>query len=277
MSSHPHLSPQPVDLLILGLGWCGAYITRLLTTLSVPHAATTTTGRDNTISFTFNPDSDDAEPYKALPRATTVIITFPVRTSPAIRRLVTLYETTVNMKPNWILLGSTRPWAPAPTADSFIWLDRHSQPTPTTDAPRQAAESELLTHGGCILNLAGLYGGTRDPRSWVARVAATKDTLAQKGSLHLIHGADVAHAVLAVMNNFTPAQRWLLTDMRVYDWWDLAAQWSIDPHATWVRELMTAGKVRALPRPATDLGRAIDSTEFWETFGIVPQHPSLTL
>ena len=105
----------------------------------------------------------------------------------------------------------------------------------------------------------------------------------------MIHGLDVSRAIVAVHANFEPAigQRWMLTDTRVYDWWDLAAAWGSEqpkdagedaskrnqskgPQAQWVIELMREAGVRALPRPADQLGRALDSREFWETFKLEP-------
>ena len=67
----------------------------------------------------------------------------------------------------------------------------------------------------------------------------------------MIHGLDVARAILAV--HFYPSlatgQRWLLTDGRVYDWWDLAGAWGAEgAQPRWVRELMDEAGVRALPR-----------------------------
>lgn len=54
-----------------------------------------------------------------------------------------------------------------------------------------------------------------------------------QGSLHVIHGLDVARAILAIRDDFTKAQgeRWILTDGRVYDWWDLASAWGSDSPA----------------------------------------------
>lgn len=110
----------------------------------------------------------------------------------------------------------------------------------------------------------------------------------------MIHGEDVARTILAVHDHFERAtgQRWLLTDGRVYDWWDLAAAWGDEntqnerdtqqspstkgsrgtkgPQARWVRELMNEEGVRALPRSAEQMGRALDSTEFWNTFELEP-------
>lgn len=106
----------------------------------------------------------------------------------------------------------------------------------------------------------------------------------------MIHGVDVSRAILALHENFEPAigQRWMLTDTRVYDWWDLAAAWGSEqpkvveerdesernrsrgPQARWVIELMKEAGVRALPRPVDQLGRALDSREFWDTFKLEP-------
>lgn len=90
----------------------------------------------------------------------------------------------------------------------------------------------------------------------------------------------------------------MLTDGRVYDWWDLASAWgsvgppppaspsssllpttptllaqSVDskgPQPQWTFELMREQNVRALPRDIAALGRALDSTEFWIEFGLTP-------
>lgn len=151
-------------------------------------------------------------------------------------------------------------------------------------------------------------GGSRDPINWVPRIAATKVALASKGSLHLIHGLDVSRAIIAVhlspelppsySSTSSPSinpsatsatsdskqkrgERYLLTDMRVYDWWDLVAAWGIpgseDPdkqlqgeQPKWVLELMEEGGVKSLPRTPEMLGRALDSTEFWRDFKLMP-------
>jgi nucleoside-diphosphate-sugar epimerase len=178
------------------------------------------------------------------------------------------------------------------SSTSSVWHDRHAPIDPSN--ARGIAESELLSLSSSstptsVLNLSGLWGGARDPKHWVLRVAPTKDKLAAKGSLHMIHGMDVARAVLAVHARVAAAagQRWLLTDGRVYDWWDLASAWgpgaaaaggedggseenARNPHARWVRELMHEHGVRALARPAEQLGRALDSREFWDVFEVEP-------
>ena len=120
----------------------------------------------------------------------------------------------------------------------------------------------------------------------------------------MIHGIDVSRAILAVHSDFDKAigQRWLLTDGRVYDWWDLVHAWGLEysthpskppttsqpfgptsssqdlepekkdrgPHPRWVQELMLESGIRALPRSVELLGKALDSQEFWNTFNIEP-------
>lgn len=112
----------------------------------------------------------------------------------------------------------------------------------------------------------------------------------------MIHGEDVSRAILAVHYKFHLAigQRWLLTDGRVYDWWDLASAWGDveskpkpgneqvvgerekpedhekGPQPRWARELMNEGGIRALPRSVERIGRGLDSREFWTTFELQP-------
>ena len=63
------------------------------------------------------------------------------------------------------------------------WYDRHSVYLKT---PRAEAEDELLalapTFSTTVLNLAGLWGGQRTPKNWVAKVAPTKEALKIKVS-----------------------------------------------------------------------------------------------
>ncbi|KAI8818336.1 uncharacterized protein EV422DRAFT_180647 [Fimicolochytrium jonesii] len=278
-------SSRPVDMLILGMGWSGTYVATLLTSLDISFEATTTTGRDGTLKFEYDPDSTDPTPFEQLPDAKTVLVTFPLRGKQSALNLADLYEQThasTAVTQQYILLGSTRPYSTTAGDAGDVWVDRNSNPDLTIDAPRQEAEAALLARGGrggrgsgCVLNLAGLYGGTRDPRNWVPRVAPDLPALRGKGSLHVIHGEDVAQAVLAVSRDFTPGERWLVTDTRVYCWWDLAAAWGDRDEARWVLRLMEEAGVRGLPRPVEMLGRAVDSTAFWRRFGVVPLRPSL--
>jgi len=292
-----------LDLLIIGAGWTSTFLIPLCQGRRITYAATTRSGRLGTIKFEFDPHSDDSREYEVLPAATTVLITFPITVQGASERLVRHYLASHGSQKGavqFIQLGTTSMWDELQHPERPIlnrWYDRHS---PFISNGRTIAEEELLalhpTIPTTVLNLSGLWGGERSVRNWVIRVAPTKETLKAKGSLHLIHGIDVSRAILAVIAQFPKAsgQRWILTDGRVYDWWDLASAWMYDgprdeqshefgspknkfqgPHATWVRELMGEEGIRALPRCVDVLGRALDSREFWVTFGLSPAQARL--
>jgi len=152
-----------------------------------------------------------------------------------------------------------------------------------------------LALGGCVLNLSGLWGGQRHPRNWIDRVGKTKDQVRDKTSLHLVHGEDVAIAIVAVFEGWSESQcagqRWLVTDGFVYDWWSLFARWShpaskpdeddtmpLEPsqQSRWVFELMEKDdRVKALPRSNDLLARCYDSREFWRVFKVSPTRAGL--
>ncbi|KAJ4496727.1 hypothetical protein C8R41DRAFT_761556 [Lentinula lateritia] len=294
---------MPVELLILGAGWTSTFLFPLCQQHRLSFAATTRSGHNSTIKFHFDQNSDDSEPFKVLPDAKTVLITFPITARGGSQKLIRLYKSTRadDLNPAFIQLGATSIWGglrrhkdgPNPkviTPAENKWYDRHSS---YNSNERSDAEDELLALSletpTTVLDLAGLYGGNRTMKRWVGKVAPTKEILRNKGSIHMIHGIDVARAIIAIHKDFSKAvgQRWLLTDGRVYDWWDLASAWGsgpgdaansnlgpdaedCGPQAAWVRELMRETGVRALPRSNETLGRALDSREFWETFRITP-------
>lgn len=211
------------------------------------------------------------------------------------------YRTTHGHDNRFLQLGSTGIWTHDPS--QAPWLDR-SSPYDAANA-RAVAEDELRALGGCVVSLAGLWGGQRDPRHWVQRVAATKAAVGGKGSLHMVHGEDVARVIVGLMDRFNEeggwdrvgkGQRWMVTDGFVYDWWSLFAGWAdiatrkededghneVERHgpsqqAKWVYELMREEGVRALPRGEQKLGRCYDSRELWTMLGIAPLKGGLGL
>jgi hypothetical protein len=275
---------QEHDLLILGAGWTSTFLIPLLRSRKLSFAATTRDGRkvadSATIKWSFDPEGPDSQ-FSSLPLAQTVLITFPLTGKGQSSTLVSGYVSAHKGKEiHFIQFGSTGIWQ---IEQESHWADRRS-PYNTSNA-RAVAEDELLSLGGCVLNLAGLWGSERQPKNWVGRVAKSKEDVKGKKSLHLVHGLDVARAVLAVMGRWNKAigERWMLTDGFVYDWWALMAGWAgvkqdsdgdenAEPSefAKWVYELMFEESVKALPRSMEVLGRCYDSREFWDTFGVVP-------
>ncbi len=297
-----------VDILILGAGWTYQFLLPLLEQQRITHAATTRNGHDETIPFQFSPDTSDTAPYERLPPARTVLITFPLKGDGQSRLLTSLYEQChkqVDSNCRYIQLGSTGIFTDKGWNDSDSSYDRSNA--------RAVAEDELLHLYGrraCVLNLAGLYGGERQPRNWITRVAKTKEEVRGKGALHLVHGGDVARAVLGAHAGFgmVGGKRWIVNDLHVYDWWDLILCWGRyargnagergkvngtgtagkgiedGEHAgkeageekeelrfeKWVVELMQEEGVRALPRDKSGLGRVLDGRGFWNAIGTAP-------
>ncbi|KAK6592781.1 hypothetical protein H4I96_11379 [Botrytis cinerea] len=283
-------SKSAVELLILGAGWTSTFLIPLLQQKGIKYAATTTTGRDGTCKFRFNPedDTDTQKQMLDLPAAQSILITFPLKGKGQAKSLVKFYHDTHSLEAfenytspsfQFIQLGSSGIFT-IPGQDT--WVTRHSLYDTADD--RAIAEDELLGLGGCVLNLSGLWGGERNPKYWIERVAASKVMLSGKKSLHMVHGLDVSRGVVGVIGNWEKArgQRFILTDLMVYDWWSLILGYAGELDAEngdgkmegrqikWIGELMKEHDVKALPRSMDDLGRCYDSREFWETFDVMP-------
>ncbi|KAK3722452.1 hypothetical protein LTR37_002444 [Vermiconidia calcicola] len=288
----------PNIFLILGAGWTSTFLIPLLQARHLSFAATTRDGRKvanaETIKWTFDPDEDSSttskNQFSQLPLAKTILITFPLTGHGQSKLVVEGYKAAHKGKNvQFIQLGSTGIWQSSSSsqAQASHWLTRHSPYN--RESSRAIAEDELLALDGCVLNLAGLWGGERQPKNFAGRVAKSKEDVKGKKSLHMIHGQDVARAVVAVSEKWDDAgrgQRWMLTDGFVYDWWSLFAGWADEGEADskegknadrepsnfakWVYELMVEEDERALPRSMETLGRCYDVREFWQTFGLAP-------
>lgn len=286
---------QIVTLLVLGAGWTWQFLQPLLHDEDITYAATTSTGHDGTITFRFDSDCDDLDQFKKLPTAQYVLVTFPLKGRGPSNKLLKLYAEThpqTGDRPvatKWIQLGSTGIYTNPDWNSSSSPIDESNE--------RGIAEEELLSLGGCVLNLAGLYGGSREPKNWLTRVAKTREQLGAKGALHLIHGRDVARAVVSVMNVDMDGagskkeklfgRRWIVADCVSYDWWSLVWEWTGKSHEgaeedkqstdeklqyrRWVVELMDENNVRGLPRSVEALGRKLDARDFWKAIGTLPE------
>ena len=101
-----------VDILILGAGWTSSFLIPLCKKRGITFAATTRSGREDTIRWEFDPEGD-SEAYRVLPDASTVLITFPITVKGASERLVRNYlsmRTTDRLQTQFIQLGSTSVW-----------------------------------------------------------------------------------------------------------------------------------------------------------------------
>jgi hypothetical protein len=104
-----------VQILVLGAGWTSNFVKALCDAQTISYATTSRTGRDSSIKFIFDPQSDALDPYTVLPSARTVLITFPITVKGGSERLIRLYCQThqpdaENNKTRFIQLGATGIW-----------------------------------------------------------------------------------------------------------------------------------------------------------------------
>lgn len=106
---HLDSTTSSCDLLVLGAGWTWSFLKPLLTEShsSISFIATTRDGRDGTLKWSWDSESDDEQQYYALPRAKTVLIVFPIKGAGASKRLLQGYEAVHGSTVRWIQLGST--------------------------------------------------------------------------------------------------------------------------------------------------------------------------
>ncbi|ORX49868.1 hypothetical protein DM01DRAFT_1394053 [Hesseltinella vesiculosa] len=255
-------------ILILGSGWTGDFLAPLLTERTIPFTATTRDGRQQSIAWQLaHPVNVDA-----LPLADTVIVTFAVKDPALMTELLQAYQQRHQTSATrWILLSSTRPFSASTLQDRNAPLDV------AKDTGRLPAEEVVLAAKGCVLHLAGLWGGQRQPKNWVARFK-TKEALKGKlmvRQLHLIHGHDVARAILASHEHFQPG-RWIVTDGGCYDWAKIFKQWGTLEQQEQLQDLLAndpdvhqPGSLDTLIQ-TTQVFPRLDSSEFWEAHDLQP-------
>ncbi|CDU24949.1 related to epoxide hydrolase [Sporisorium scitamineum] len=276
-------SQGAVDVLLLGSGWTGTFLIPLLKQKRLSYAYTCRSPpheKDHhKIQFELT-DPVTKNSLRSLPRASTVVIIFPIKNVQQVDDLVRQYQE-LHGSTRWIQLGSTGIWGPGSSSSS--------SPFDTSNA-RASAEQRLLDiapQKAAILNLAGLYGDQRQPKNFASRVGASKELLSFKGSVHFVHGKDVARAVVLLHQSHSVGwgRRWIVSDTRVYDWWQLFRflrpalpdhpDDSPETAQRWVSELLEENHVSVLPRPIAEksgqtlpryLERALEGHEFWNLF-----------
>ncbi|ORX90757.1 hypothetical protein K493DRAFT_287689 [Basidiobolus meristosporus CBS 931.73] len=262
-----------VEILILGKGFVGQYTYDLCKRQDIAVAATTRDGRDGTYAWSLESSTE------SLPTARTVVITFPVRTGAELRSLVEDYNKLHSIQPQYIFLSSTRPF-------DKLNSTRHSP----VDSKHTRFDTENAVFeapcNGSVLHLSGLWGGSRQPRNWL-RFFMTPEKLKNAiiaRQLHLIHGADVAKAIVnGLHRHFTPGERWLLSDGKVYDRLELVRSWNNKEQVEIIESLREDPAVASVigTQPfedivvgaeKIDLPRRLNPDEFWEHFQLSPDY-----
>ncbi|KAJ1916985.1 hypothetical protein H4219_003456 [Mycoemilia scoparia] len=280
-----------IELLILGQGFIGKYVSEYCSQKGTSFESTTRDGRDNTVKWAL-PENDQKELcVDELPIATSILITFPVKDPVLLDHFVSEYTKHCSVQDpqeqqqqqqqeiQWIYLGSTRGFTQIPSNHKTI-------PDKKADLQRLQSEEMLMTkHNGCVLNLAGLWGGQREPKNWAQRFK-TADSIRRRISnrtLHLVHGQDVAQAIVDhLIPSFTPNKRWLLSDGRVYDMLEVIVKCGSQDILANLQNVLYEEKDLALCHlgttkiedikfgPEASLVRRIDPDDFFVNFGFKP-------
>ncbi|KAJ2557751.1 hypothetical protein EV175_001153 [Coemansia sp. RSA 1933] len=271
-----------VPVLILGCGFVGRYLADLLANEGIDYVATTTDGRERTIRWRLpKPEEDVSIEFEALPAARSVVITFPLQGEDSAKQLVDGYTKHHSLAPTdcyWIYLGSTRPFKDSPST-YLTNID-----IAAGGARVEAEEYLIKEHGGCVLNLAGLWGGARDPHKW-SRFYTEKEKLCKRlsdRSLHLVHGADVARAIYVVISQpATSGGRWLISDKRVHDVLEIYIRderirgfvRELLEEEPEIRRILGSDTIDGIELDASAVTLRIDSSHFWNYFRIEPKYP----
>ncbi|RAL65540.1 hypothetical protein DID88_001105 [Monilinia fructigena] len=183
-------SNSTADVLILGAGWTSTFLIPLSSTEGNKIRLYDHYGSRWNLQFRFDSEGGDEnrKQIHGLPTAKSVLVTFPLKGKGQSRLLVEQYSDTHSIDS----LG-----------DSGIYI---ILPIYSTRKYRNIQHSRPKHMGGCVLNLSGLWGGERNPKHWIERVAGTKEMLSGKQSLHMVHGLDVSRGVVGVIGNWEKAK-----------------------------------------------------------------------
>ncbi len=137
------------------------------------------------------------------------VVTFPPALAPP-----RFWSDLLDVADHVVLLGTTSSYRPAGAT-----VDAETPVDPSSD--RAAYEAAVLDRGGCVLRLSGLYGGGRQPWSWLAagRVGPEARTA------NLVHRDDVC-AVVAAAARDTARGAWPVSDGQRVTWADIAG-WGV--------------------------------------------------
>jgi hypothetical protein len=139
--------------------------------------------------------------------------------------------------------------------------------------------------GVAKMGLLTVFFFNRQPKNWVSRFA-TEEKLKGKllvRQLHLIHGKDVARAVVATHIGFKKAsgQRWIVTDGGCYDWLQLFSTWASEDQFKTLQHLLdndhdvqqkwNSGQTVNGLIEKDGVAPRLDSNDFWTTFALRPK------
>lgn len=200
-------------LAIFGLGFIGQRVCRLATAAGWPVDGFSRNGRSGPHGRTL--DAGDASSVADVDVAfgrdlyDTAVVTFPPGVACS-----EFWELLHGRAHRRILLGTTGVYARR--TDERERLTESSPVDP--DHERAADERRFAERGGLLLRLCGIYGGRRNPVSWLARGRIGDEDR----QVNLAHADDIAEAVLAIAGHDDPAELYNVSDGQEHTWHDIS-------------------------------------------------------
>ncbi len=219
-------------IVILGSGYTGGHLARLLTTLARHFFATSREPEKNLSHLPVDRrvrfDLAQPDTWANIPTGADFIWCFPATPLPEVHA----FATTLDAPPRRIIvLGSTSAYDIAHDSQDYPppWIDE-TTPIDLTK-PRVQGEEYLRTeHSAIVLRVAGIYGPGRNPLEWIksGRVGPTRKYV------NLIHVEDLAAICLAAINQGKPGDVYNVSDGQPRTWADIChvtrTGWGIAPN-----------------------------------------------
>lgn len=191
-----------MKVLVLGKGYVGkAFCEKYPDAIGTRRKVT----QKDTPSF----DLENPATWKNLPKAETVIWTFPATPLDKVKKF---YEERLQDCKNLIVLGSTSRYVVKRQKQR---IDEESPID--TSILRVQGEEFLKQQGATILALAGIYGPDRDPVTWLYKGLIRNP----KKMLNLIHLDDILNALDHFVNTPTPGDTFNLSDGEAKSWMEI--------------------------------------------------------
>lgn len=212
------------SIVILGSGYTGAELARLLTGMNRPFIGTSRKPQqhlahireDRRVCF----DLSQRETWANIPSGTDLLWCFPAIPLDLVQR----FAATLKAPPRrLVVLGSTSAYDVSKDSNAYPppWINE-STPIDLTKPRVQGEEYLRKEHGAIVLRVAGIYGPGRNPLDWIksGRVSPSRKYV------NLIHVEDLAAICLLALEKGKPGEVYNVSDgtPRTWEWLSAAAQ-----------------------------------------------------
>ena len=197
------------NIVLLGCGFVGKFLIPVLESNGYKVFPTSRNpqsnlqGLSNSIKF----DLMDESTYINIPADSQIIFMFPAE---PVEKLKIFYEYIKNTSTVKIVLGTTSSYKDT----SGILNEKY----PLSDQiKRVQGETFLIKNGAVVLQLSGIYGGSRHPFKWLNKGLIKNSNK----TVNLVHVNDICKIILKFLESDLSSERFNLSDGQKYWWKDI--------------------------------------------------------